>query len=107
MPYYDVEVLEIWAQKYRVNADNPAQAVVNYNSGRTTACIDNDMEYVELATENGMPINFIAKQLDISAEELRNQLVSADVSLDGDDPGGDGEFIPAIRDIELSDDQDD
>lgn len=101
MPFYDVEVCEVWVQSYRVEADNPAKAILAVGDVDSMP----DPDYLEDALDYGAPLRDIADSVGMTPEELASQLKEANIATHGcaDDPGED--FIPAIHDVRLSEEQ--
>jgi hypothetical protein len=83
MPTYEIEQYELHAMKYRVEADNDADAIVKLLDGLAMP-LDNGLEYIEVADDFGLP----ADDYRDLADALREQGVPVDA------------VIPSIRSIE-------
>ncbi len=82
MPIYDIEQYELHAMKYRVEADNEAQAIAKlFNGEADPVCQSQD--FIEVAEDFGLPVD---ENLDL-ADELRDLGISVT------------EVIPSIRSI--------
>ena len=53
MPLYEIEQYEIHSMTYRIEADDPASAIVRLLDGEADP-VDNSLEYIELADERGL-----------------------------------------------------
>ena len=81
---FEIEQYEVHVQRYRVEANSGAEAIVRLYQGEADP-IDNSLEYVEVADEYGLPLD----QNQELAEQLRNLGIIV------------GEhIIPSIRTIE-------
>jgi len=87
MPTYEVEQYELHITKYRVQAENEADAIVKLLDGEAEA-VDNSGEYVEIADDYGLPAD--------EDQELADQLRNLGVPVD--------EVIPSIRSVVQVDD---
>lgn len=85
MPVYQIEQYELHTLKYRIEADDPAEAIVKVLDGEAER-VDNSHEYVEIAEERGL---FVADHPELAAK-LRTLGVPVDDRL-----------IPSIRSIEV------
>ena len=83
MPTYEIEQYELHAMKYRVEADNEAEAIVKLVDGLALP-VDNGLEYIEVADDFGLP----SEEYRDLADALRAQGVPVDV------------VIPSVRSIE-------
>ena len=83
MPTFEIEQYELHAMKYRVEAENEADAIVKLLAGLALP-VDNGLEYIEVADDFGLP----ADEHRELADALRSQGVPVDV------------VIPSIRSIE-------
>jgi hypothetical protein len=83
MPTYEIEQYELHAMRYRVEATSEADAIAKVLSGMALP-VDNSQEYVEVATDFGMP----AEENRELAEALRGLGIQVD------------EVIPSIRSVE-------
>jgi len=83
MPTFEVEQYELHCMKYRVEANNEADAVVKLLDGLAMP-VDNGLEYIEVADDFGLP----ADEYRDLADTLREQGVPVDA------------VIPSIRSIE-------
>ena len=85
MPIFEVEQYELHTMRYRIEAANPAEAIVTLFDGLALP-IDNGLEYIEVADDFGLP----ADDYRDLADALREQGVPVDV------------VIPSIRSIEVA-----
>ncbi len=85
MPVYEIEQLEVHVQKYRVEADTEAEAIVKLFDGEAEP-VDNGLELVEVCDDRGLPVEDHPEL----AEELRKAGVMSE----------DQTVIPSIRSIE-------
>lgn len=53
MPVYEIEQYELHVMTYRVETDDPADAIVKVLDGEVTP-VDDSQEYVEIAEERGL-----------------------------------------------------
>lgn len=83
MPVYEIEQYEIHSMTYRVEADDPADAIVRLLDGEAEA-IDNTLDFVEVADERGMLVE--------DHPELADKLRTLGVPVDD-------RIIPSIRTI--------
>lgn len=83
MPTYEIEQYELHAMKYAVEAASEAEAIVKVLNG-TAMPVDNSLEYIEVATDFGMP----GEEFRELAETLRSLGIQVD------------EVIPSIRSVE-------
>ena len=89
MPTFEIEQYEIHAQKYRVEANNKAEAIKMLFDGEADA-VDNGFDYIEVYENLGLPVE--------EHRELVEQLRSLGVSV--------GEVVmPSIRSITNLDEQ--
>lgn len=89
MPIYEIEQYELHAQKYRVEADSPAEAIGKLLDGGADV-IDGGLEYCNVAEEYGMPSD--------ANQDLTDELLGLDVDI------ADG-VIPSIRSIKQVSDE--
>ena len=98
MPYYEVEIYELHAAKYRVKADSAAEAVeaVVKDGGLRGEYVDDSDCLIETADRYGTELS-----------QLRDKLPSRDFArVYGLATTEDGRsFVPGLRDVEESDDQ--
>lgn len=87
MRTFEIEQFEVHVFKYRVDADDEAQAIVKVLDGEADP-VDCGSDYVEIAEDFGLPID--------ECRELANQLRDLGV------PVGE-HVIPSIRSISLVD----
>jgi len=85
MPTYEVEQFELHVMKYRVEADDPADAIVKLLDGEAEP-MDDSQEYIEIADERGL---FVSEHPELAAK-LRTLGVPVD-----------DRIIPSIRSIEV------
>lgn len=83
MPVYEIEQYELHAMTYRVEADDPADAIVRLLDGEAEA-VDNSMDFVEVADDRGMLVE--------DHPELADKLRTLGVPVDD-------RIIPSIRSI--------
>jgi hypothetical protein len=83
MPTFEIEQYELHVMKYRIEADNEADAVVKLFDGEAEP-VDNSLEFIEVAEDFGLPVDEHA--------ELANKLNEFGVPV-GED------VIPSIRSI--------
>lgn len=84
MPTFEIEQYELHTMKYRVEANNEAEAIRVLLDGEADP-VDNSLEYIEVAEDFGMPVD--------ENRELAHNLHELGVSV--------GEhIIPSIRSIE-------
>lgn len=88
MPEYEIEQYELRAQKYRVKAASPAQAIVKLWAGRAVA-VDNGLELIEVPDDYGLSVD---DNPEIANELLRLAAVR-----------GTATCIPGIRAVEVVD----
>ena len=65
MPTFEIEQYETHAMKYRVEADNQAEAIAKLFAGEADP-VDNSLEFIEVAEDFGLPVDEnrdLAKQL--------------------------------------------
>lgn len=86
MPVYEIEQYELHTLKYRIDADDPAEAIVKLLDGEAEP-VDDSQEYVEVADERGM---LVAEHPELAAK-LRTLGVPVD-----------DRIIPSIRSIEVA-----
>lgn len=55
MPTYDIEQYELHVQRYRIEADDEADAIGKLFLGEGDL-VDNSLEFVEIADDYGMPV---------------------------------------------------
>lgn len=84
MPEFKIEQYELHVMKYRVQAENEAEAIVRLLDGEAEA-VDNGLEYIEVADDFGLPVD--------EHRELAAQLTASGV------PVGE-HVIPSIRSVE-------
>lgn len=85
MPTFEIEQYELHVQKYRVEADDEADAIAKLYQGEADA-IDNSLEFIETAEDHGLSV--------FSEEDLAAKLWDRGV-IDSSDT-----VIPSIRNIE-------
>lgn len=85
MPVYEIEQYELHTMTYRVEADDPAEAIVKLLDGEADP-VDNSQEYIEIADERGL---LVADHPEL-AEKLRAQGVPVD-----------DQIIPSIRSVSM------
>ncbi|MCZ2342635.1 MAG: hypothetical protein LC104_12715 [Bacteroidales bacterium] len=85
MPVYEIEQYELHTMTYRVEADDPAEAIVKVLDGEADP-VDNSQEYIEIADERGL---LVADHPEL-AEKLRVQGVPVD-----------DRIIPSIRSVSV------
>lgn len=83
MPVYEIEQYELHAMTYRVEADDPADAIIQLLDGEAEA-IDNSLDFIEVADERGMLVE--------DHPELADKLRKLGVPVDD-------HIIPSIRTI--------
>jgi hypothetical protein len=84
MPMFEIEQFELHAMKYRVVAENAAQAIAKLFQGEAEP-VDGSLEYIEVAEDYGLPAE--------EHRELADQLRELGVAV--------GEaVIPSIRSIQ-------
>jgi len=83
MPTFEIEQYELHTLKYRVEANNEAEAIVRVLGG-TALPVDNSLEYVEVADDFGLP----GEEYRELADALRGLGIQVD------------EVIPSIRSVE-------
>lgn len=81
MPVYEDEQYELHAMTYRVEADDPADAIIQLLDGEAEA-IDNSLDFIEVADERGMLVE--------DHPELADKLRTLGVPVDD-------RIIPSIR----------
>ena len=84
MPIYEIEQYELHTTKYRVEADNEAQAIARLLDGEAEP-VDNSLDFIEVADDYGLPVD--------ENRELADQLRERGIAV-GDD------IIPSVRSIE-------
>jgi len=84
MPTFEIEQYELHTMKYRVEANNEAEAIRMLFDGDGEA-VDNSQEYIEVADDFGLPVE--------QNRKLADELRSLDVTV-GED------IISSIRAIE-------
>ncbi len=84
MPVYEIEQYEVYSCKYRVSAENKAEAISKLLNG-DGEMVDNSVEYIQVHDEMGLSVSHYP--------ELVAQLEKIGVPCDG-------EIIPSIREIE-------
>ncbi len=84
MPVYEIEQYEVYSCKYRVSAENKAEAISKLLNGDGDM-VDNSVEYIQGHDEMGMSV-FQNRELAIELEKIGVPC--------------DGEIIPSIREIE-------
>ena len=84
MPTYEIEQYKLHAMKYRVEAEDEAQAIAKLFNGEADP-LDKSLEYIEVADDYGVPVD---ENRDL-ADQLRNL---------GNAVGDD--IIPSVRSIE-------
>jgi hypothetical protein len=84
MPTYEIEQYELHTVKYRVEADNEADAIVKLLDGEAEP-VDQSQEFVEVADDYGLP----ADEYRDMADAIRSQGVPVDA------------VIPSIRSIAI------
>lgn len=84
MPTYEIEQYELHAMKYRVDADNEADAVVKLLDGEAEP-VEQSQDFIEVADDYGLP----EEEYRELADALRQSGVPVDV------------VIPSIRSIEV------
>lgn len=82
MPTFEIEQYEVHSTKYRIEADDVAQAIVKLFDGEGDP-VDDSLEYIEIAYENGLWADDHRKL----AEDLRSHGLPVE------------EVIPSIRSI--------
>jgi len=87
MPKYEIEQFEVHLFKYRVDADDEAQAIVKVLDGEADP-VDCGSDYVEIAEDFGIPVD--------ECRELAHQLLDLGV------PVGE-HVIPSIRSVSVVD----
>jgi hypothetical protein len=85
MPTFEIEQFELHVTTYRVEADDPADAIVKLLDGEAEP-VDDSQEYVEIAEERGL---LVADHPELAAK-LRTLGVPVD-----------DRIIPSIRSIEV------
>ena len=85
MPIYEIEQYKLHVMKYRVEADDPAGAIIKVLDGEAEP-VDNSQEYIEFADERGL---FVSEHPELAAK-LRSLGVPVD-----------DRIIPSIRSIEV------
>ena len=86
MPTFEIEQYEVHAQKYRVEANNEAEAIKMLFDGEADP-VDDSLDFIEVAEDLGLPAE--------EHRELADRLRSLGVSI--------GEHvIPSIRSVELA-----
>ena len=84
MPTYEIEQYELHAMKYRVEADNGAQAIARlFNGEAEPVCQSQD--FIEVAEDYGIPVD--------ENRDLADQLRNLGITVDDD-------IIPSVRSIE-------
>ena len=83
MSVYEIEQYELHTMTYRVEADDPANAIVRLLDGEAEA-IDNSLDFVEVADERGILVD--------DHPELAEKLRTLGVPVDD-------RIIPSIRTI--------
>ena len=83
MPTFEIEQYEVHAQKYRVEADSEADAIVKLLDGEAEP-VDDSLDYIEVAADLGLPVD--------ECRELAEQLSDQGVPVDD-------HVIPSIRAI--------
>lgn len=84
MPTFEIEQNELHAMKYRIEADNEAQAIVKLLDGEAEP-VEQSRDVIEVADDYGLP----ADEYRELADTLRQLGVPVDV------------VIPSIRNIEV------
>lgn len=79
---YVIEAYELWAQRYRVKARSPEDALRKFYKG-SAAAVDDTAEYLELAEEYGL-----------SPDQLQERGLNL-----GRLPGNVDAWLPGVRDI--------
>lgn len=85
MPVYAIQQYELHVTTYRIEADDPADAIVKLLDGEAEP-MDDSQEYVEIAEERGL---FVSDNPELAAK-LRTLGVPVD-----------DRIIPSIRSIEV------
>ena len=85
MPIFELEQYELFVQRYRVEADDEADAIAKLYKGEADP-IDNSLEFVEIAEDQGMSV--------FSEEDLAAKLWDRGI-IDSSDT-----VIPSIRNVE-------
>jgi len=73
MPIYEIEQYELHVQRYRVDADNEAQAIAKLFNDEADS-VDESLEFVEVAEDYGLPVD---EHRDL-ADELRDLGIPVD-----------------------------
>lgn len=84
MPTFEIEQYELHAMKYRVEADNEAEAVAKLFNGEAEP-VEQSQDYIEVAEDFGLPVDEYREL----ADELRTMGVQVGEAV-----------IPSIRSIE-------
>jgi hypothetical protein len=85
MPIFEIEQYELHVQRYRIEANDEADAIAALFAGEADA-VDNSLEYIEVADDCGMLVTL--------NRALAEKLLARGVICDGDDR------IPSVRSIE-------
>jgi hypothetical protein len=83
MPTFEIEQYELHVTAYRVEADDPADAIVKVLDGEAEP-VDDSQEYVEIAEERGLLV--------ADHPKLAAKLLTLGVPVDG-------RIIPSIRSV--------
>lgn len=84
MPLYEIEQYELHTSKFRVEAENEADAIAKLLDGEATS-VDDSQSFIEVAEDFGLPVD--------ECRDFAKQLVKLGV------PVGE-HVIPSIRNIE-------
>ena len=79
MPKFEIEQYEIHTQRYRVEADDEAEAVKRLFDGEASA-VDDGLEYIEVAEDVGLPVEEyreLADELRKLGESIGEDVISS------------------------------